>query len=72
VVLKVLRISTGILVPIITIAALLGALIRMVFEIFFSLVLFITFQRKFLKPEVIADTDLLPSADEQPEGEVLI
>ncbi len=45
---KVIRIVVMVLIPVITIATLAASLIRMVFEVFFSLVLFIVYSRGFV------------------------
>ncbi|MFZ5351334.1 MAG: hypothetical protein ACOZCL_01280 [Bacillota bacterium] len=56
-----LKIIVIILIPVITIATLVASLIRMLFEVFFSLVLFIVYNRKFInedeKSEVCPDED---------------
>lgn len=50
--LKVVKIVIAVLIPVISIAALSAALVKMLFEVFFSLVLFIVYNRKFILPEV--------------------
>lgn len=51
-VLKVIKIIIAVLIPVISIAALAAALVKMLFEVFFSLVLFIAYNEKFSIPEV--------------------
>ncbi len=50
--LKVIKIVVAILIPVISIAALAAALVKMLFEVFFSLVLFIAYSKKFINSEV--------------------
>ncbi len=61
--LKVIKIIISVLIPVISIAVLASALIIMLFEVFFSLVLFIAYNRKFSVPEVNmieeADSDVV-------------
>lgn len=52
IVLKVIKIIIAVLIPVISIAVLASALVIMLFEVFFSLVLFIAYSRKFSIPEV--------------------
>lgn len=50
--LKVIKIVIAVLIPVITIAVLAAALVKMLFEVFFSLVLFIAYNKKFTTSEV--------------------
>lgn len=50
--LKVIKIVIAVLIPVITIAALAAAIVKMLFEVFFSLVLFIAYNKKFIDSEV--------------------
>lgn len=49
--LKVIKIVVAVLIPVISIAVLAAALVKMLFEVFFSLVLFIAYNKKFIIPE---------------------
>lgn len=44
---KVIKVASAILIPVITIATLISSLIKMVFEVFFSLSLFVAYKHKF-------------------------
>lgn len=52
IVLKIIKIVIAVLIPVITIATLAAALVKMLFEVFFSLVLFIAYTNKFIPSEV--------------------
>lgn len=47
-IIRVVKISLGILIPVISFAIVITALIKMVFDIFFSLSLFVAYNRKFV------------------------
>jgi hypothetical protein len=51
VVMKIVKIAIGVIIPVITIAALAASLVKMIFEVFFSLVLFVAYNRKFIQIE---------------------
>ncbi|MDF2672266.1 MAG: conserved rane protein of unknown function [Clostridiales bacterium] len=52
IILKITKIVIAVLIPVITIAALAAALVKMLFEVFFSLVLFIAYTNKFIPSEI--------------------
>ena len=58
-VVKVIRLGIVILVPVITIATAVAALVEMVFEIFFSLALFVAYQNGFKEPGQLLEKEVL-------------
>ena len=58
-VVKVIRLGIVILVPVITIATAVAALVEMVFEVFFSLALFVAYQNGFKEPGQLLEKEVL-------------
>lgn len=68
--LQAIKIGAAILIPVITIASLFAFLVKMIFDVFFALVLFIVYHKRFVEPIVEAAPEALPDTENQNFEEV--